>query len=335
MTTTTPQSTLSFPRETFAKLSPHPYLLANLQPRNKEAPSTRANGRSPSQFRAPHINNGSLTHAEGSAVVRIGDTTVVCGIRAEILLASNVPNYRSDKTRKGNEAKELDLLIPNIELATGCNPSYMPGQAPSVLAQSLSTRIYSLLHTSYVVRDEDLRIWYQIPKFNDGEEEMDEDEDSEDENEGEGEIKAWWTLYIDILFISLDGNPFDAAWAAVVSALHDVRLPKASWDPEREMIVCEDEAEKARKLSLKGCPVAVTGLVFKAKEGKWILIDPDTFEEGLCDETVTVVVDYTDGDTKLLGVSKEGGTVVGREEIKSIVGLAEKRWRELSKMLGG
>lgn len=213
----------------------------------------------------------------------------------------------------------------------------MPGQAPSVLAQSLSTRIYSLLHTSGMVRDDDLRIWYQLPSFDDDreEEKMDEDSDLESENEGEKEIKAWWTLYIDILFISLDGNPFDAAWAAVVSALHDVRLPKASWDPEREIIVCEDEIEKARKFSLKGCPIAVTGLVFKAKEGKWILIDPDTFEEGLCDETVTVVVDCTEGETRLLGVSKEGGTVVGREEIGSIVGLAEKRWKELSKMLGG
>lgn len=215
----------------------------------------------------------------------------------------------------------------------------MPGQAPSVLAQSLSTRIYSLLHTSRMVSDDDLRIWYQIPNLTDEEERMDEDADSEDGQEGEKEIKAWWTLYIDILFISLDGNPFDAAWAAVVSALHDVRLPKASWDPEREMIVCEDEIEKARRLTLKGCPIAVTGLVFKAKEGRggknWILIDPDTFEEGLCDETATVVVDCTSGDTKLLGISKEGGTVVGREEIKEIVGLAEKRWRELSKMLGG
>ncbi|KUJ23364.1 ribosomal protein S5 domain 2-like protein [Mollisia scopiformis] len=345
MATATPQSSLSFPRETFAKLSPHPYLLANLQPSAKNVSSTRANGRTPNQFRTPHINNGSLTHAEGSAVVRVGDTTVVCGIRGELLLASNVPNYRSDKAttapsaRPGyNEAKELDLLVPNIELATGCNPSYMPGQPPSVLAQSLSTRIYSLLHTSRMVESEDLRIWYQPPDLSEGDKMDDDDEESE---EMEPEIKAWWTLYIDILFISLDGNPFDAAWAAVVSALRDVKLPKATWDPEREVIVCEDEVEKARKLTLKGCPVAVTALVFrkdqlKGREGKsWILIDPDTFEEGLCDETVTVTVDCTWRKTKLLGISKSGGTIVGMEEIKEIVSSAEERWYELSKLLGG
>ncbi|KAK4987007.1 hypothetical protein LTR28_001918, partial [Elasticomyces elasticus] len=47
--------------------------------------------------------------------------------------------------------------------------------------------------------------------------------------------KAYWTLYIDLLFISLDGNPFDVAWAAVLAALKDTRLPRAWWDPDREV----------------------------------------------------------------------------------------------------
>ncbi|KAE8450244.1 hypothetical protein EG329_006671 [Mollisiaceae sp. DMI_Dod_QoI] len=342
MSSTAPQSSLSFPRETFAKLSPHPYLLAHLQPSSLNVRHTRANGRTPTQFRTPHINNGSLTHAEGSAVVRIGDTTVVCGIRGEILLASNVANYRSDKAstapsaRPGyNEAKELDLLVPNIELATGCNPFYMPGQPPSTLVQSLSTRIYSLLHMSRMVDSEDLRIWYQPPNLSE-EDKMDEDQDEET---AEPEVKAFWTLYIDILFISLDGNPFDAAWAAVVSALRDVRLPKAFWDPDREMMVCEDEMKLAKKLNLRGMPIAVTALVFRAKdqgrEGKhWVLVDPDTFEEELCDETATVVVDLTEGKTKLLSISKSGGTIIGRSEIREIVDSAEGRWHQLNKLLG-
>jgi exosome complex component RRP43 len=339
MASSKPQSSLSFPRETFAKLSPHPYLLAHLQPTSSN-PSTRANGRSPTQFRTPHINNGSLTHAEGSAVVRIGDTTVVCGVRGEILLSSNIPGFRVDKSttapssRPGyNEAKELDLLVPNIELATGCSPAFLPGQPPSTLAQSLSTRVYSLLHSSGLVNSEDLRIWYQPPDLS-GEDKMEEDDVEEPE------IKAFWTLYIDILFISLDGNPFDAAWAAVVSALKDVRLPKAYWDPDREMILCADLVSDSKKLVLKGMPIAVTSLVFQAKEQSqakdkkhWILADPDTFEESLCNESVTVVVDCENNKTKLLSVSKAGGTIVGPKELKEVVGMAEKRWKELSKLL--
>ena len=171
----------------------------------------------------------------------------------------------------------------------------------------------------------------------------DQDRMEEDEPEDlESEVKAFWTLYIDILFISLDGNPFDAAWAAVVSAFKDVRLPKAYWDADREMILCEDAVSDSKKLQLRGLPIAVTTVVFRAKEqvqGRhkkhWILVDPDTFEEGLCDESVTVVVDCSHRKkTKLLGISKAGGMLVGRNEMSELVTLAEKRWAELSKLLG-
>jgi exosome complex component RRP43 len=344
--TGTPSSlpTLSFPRETFAKLSPRPYLLAHLQP-SDSSPSLRANGRSPAQFRAPHINNGSLTYAEGSAVVRLGDTTAVCGIRGEILLATDVPNYRVDRSSSSggtyNEAKELDLLVPNIELATGCSPAFLPGQPPSTLAQSLSTRIYSLLHSSGLVDTEDLRIWHQAPVISATEQ---KGSDGEEESEiAEREVKAFWTLYIDILFISLDGNPFDIAWAAVLSALRDVRLPFAYWDIDRQMILCSDEFSQSKKLNLHGIPIACTYGIFRAKERNiqvhpgeiddakyWVLADLDTFEESLCEETVTVVVDCSQpgGTTRVLGISKSGGSVVGRREMRELIERASKRWEE-------
>ena len=345
MATTAPTAVppLSFSRETFAKLSPHPYLLAHLQPSASSAPSSRANGRSPAQCRAPHINTGSLTHAEGSAVVRLGDTTVVCGVRGEILLASDVPSYRVDRTFNAsnsayNEAKELDLLVPNIELATGCSPAFLPGQPPSTLAQSLSTRVYSLLHSTKLVDTEDLRIWYHPPRLSEPEE-MEKDDGPED---AVPEVKAFWTLYIDILFISLDGNPFDAAWAAILSALKDVKLPHAYWDVDREMILCSEEIAQSKKLNLRGLPLASTYTVFRAKERAnegnndtkyWILADPDTFEEVLCDEMVTVAVDCSGGTTKMLGIAKSGGTAVGKAEMGEIVDLAKKRWEDWNQVL--
>lgn len=304
----TTQPTISFPRETFAKLSPHPYLLAHLQP----TPSQRANGRTPTQCRTPHINNGSLTHAEGSAVVRIGDTTVVCGVRAEILLASDASNFREGQSSP-SELQDLDLLVPNIELSTGCSPAFLPGQAPGTLAQSLSTRVYSLLHSSKLLDPEELRIWHEI----------------EIDGEVTREVKAFWTLYIDVLFISLDGNPFDCAWAAIISALRDVRLPHAFWDIDKEMVLCSEEISESKKLTLKGLPIASTYAVFAEKNGKfWTLADPDTFEEGLCDETVTMTVDCSAGKTAMLGISKSGGTMIGKEEMRSISQLASARWKE-------
>lgn len=296
---------------------------------------------------------------------------MVCGVRAEILLASDVPHLKisradgsastgGDKgnvsaddgaTQEGREIdmKGLDLLVPNIELATGCSPQYLPGQPPSVLAQSLSTRIREGLFSTGVVGEEGMGIWYQHPNLP-NESEMDEmmEEDGEtttDPASEQWEIKGFWTLYIDILFISLDGNPFDAAWAAVMAALHDVRLPRAYWDADREMILCSDAVAESRKLQLRGLPMAVTAVVFKTKErggsaqgtSKWILVDPDMFEEGLCDESVTLIVDRGEegAKTRILGMSKVGGGVVGKKEMREVLELAEKRWMEFAKVIKG
>ncbi|OBT53321.1 hypothetical protein VE04_04759 [Pseudogymnoascus sp. 24MN13] len=150
------------------------------------------------------------------------------------------------------------------------------------MAQELVARVYALLHASALVGDECLKIWGPVV---DGEEE----EDEEGEKEEGSEVKAFWVLYIDILFISLDGNAFEAA----------------------------------------------------AKEGQgkrgefWVLVDPDMFEEGLCEETVTVLLDCASGETRLIGVEKVGGAVLGREQMGSLIKLAEKRWVEWKNVLKG
>ncbi|MCJ1363765.1 hypothetical protein MMC16_002874 [Acarospora aff. strigata] len=341
----TAQNSLSIPAQTFAKLSPGPFLLAHLDPETHTRRPIRPNGREPAEFRPPTAHTGSLTHASGSAVVRVGDTAVVCGVRGEILLASDVPGYSVEKgTEAGatyeqdendTEIGEIGLLVPNIELSTGCSPAHLPGNPPSTLAQSLSERILSLLRASRLARAEDLRIWHQPPSAEDGD---------EGEEPSKAEVKAFWCLYIDTLFISLDGNPFDAAWAAVVAALKDTRLPFAWWDIDRDMILCDDAISKSKKLSLRGMPIASTFSVFEARQqgaGKrkerraWILADPDTFEEGLCKETVTAVVDQTPNTLSIVKIEKNGGGVVGLKEMKEVVELSGQRWKEWQKVIAG
>ncbi|KAF9879520.1 exosome complex exonuclease RRP43 [Colletotrichum karsti] len=338
------------PRDTFAKLSPHPFLLANLQP-PAPANAARSNGRRPDEARIPNINTSSLTHTNGSAVVRTGDTTVICGVRAETVLASDIPNFRrhnaltTTETDGAAELKDYDLLVPNIELATGCAPQFLPGVPPTTLAQTLSTRIYSLLHSAKLVDADDLRIWYTRPAENaaaeDDEDKMEEDDEKVEGEKVEGEkaVIAYWVLYIDIFFISFDGNPFDVAWAAVLAALRDTTIPIARWDPDREMVICSRDEPKP--LTLHGFPVACTAGVFASKEttnqpaaGKfWTLVDPDSLEEGLCDETITAVVDRTEGETKVISISKHGGTTLQPQLIREFVGVAERRWEEIQKAM--
>lgn len=335
------QNSLTLSSETFAKLSPHPFLLANLQPADASVPPARTNGRQPQQGRQPHVNTSSLSHAHGSAVVRTGDTTVICGVRGETLLTSAIPNYRAPDDSSDaavNEAKDYDLLVPNIELATGCAPNFLPGVPPTTLAQTLSTRVYSLLHNSKLLDVSQLRIYQEdVAGPAAGDEEMGDGAAGEDLGETKV-LKAYWVLYIDVLFISFDGNPFDAAWAAILAALQDTKLPSAFWDGDREMVLCRPKAP--RPLKLCGFPVPTTVAVFTAKEKQkkgggryWTLVDPDRLEESLCDEAATVIVDKSGEGTKILGISKSGGTVVDPALMRELVVVAESRWEVFRKAI--
>lgn len=287
------------------------------------------------------MNLSSLSHAHGSAVVRMGDTTVICGVRAESILTSNIPNYRESNTE--SELRDYDLLVPNIELATGSAPQFLPGGPPTTLAQTLSTRVYSLLHSSKLLDPADLRIWHN--RMSDASL-ADDDEDME---QGDGTevsedkyVAGYWVLYIDIFFISFDGNPFDAAWAATLAALKDTKLPQARYDPDREMIVCS--RQNPRALKIHGMPIACTVTVFTGKEtdrptdGKyWLLVDPDTLEESLCDESLTIVVDCNQGSTKILSISKHGGTTLTAKHLRSkeLMALAASRWKDFVAAIDG
>ncbi|TKA27599.1 hypothetical protein B0A50_04431 [Salinomyces thailandicus] len=321
---------LSFPRDTFAKLTPGPFLHAHL----KQPEPVRPSGRAPEEGRNPTINTGSLTHSNGSAVVRVGDTAIVCGVRAEILLASDVPRPPSDNAKEADLIEQLGLLVPNVELSTGCSPAYLPGNPPGTHAQSLSYRVNSLLNESNLIPLKDLTIEYDEPA-------------AEEAVLDEGPttvVKAYWALYIDILCIALDGNAFDAAWLAVLAALQSTTLSKAWWDADREAILCSPLAADAHKVRLTSLPLASTFAVFSTAsplkqrhQGEsWVIADPDGFEEDVCKETLTVVVTpKRKGHGGILRLEKRGGSIIGKDLMRRCVSMAEDRWSVLEAALRG
>lgn len=308
----------------------------------------------------------------------------MCGVRAEILRTADVADYKAKevdaeeeedgggegiaggseekRTRKRrkedtDEIARLNLLVPNIELATGCSPAHLPGGPPSVLAQTLTQRVLTLLHTSHMIGIAPLRIWYRPPaettsaavgvtRMGGDMDEMDARAEEGDEEEmAKAEVKAFWVLYIDILFISLDGNAFDAAWLALLAALRDTLLPRAWWDADRGMVLCSDDPAEAGRLELRDVPVSLSFGVFEGdglgkgereegrKQGKekWVLVDMDGFEEALCREEGTVVVG---GRGRVVRIEKNGGSGVGMAEMRGLVELAVKRREECMGVLG-
>ena len=71
----------------FQRLHPRAYLERFLsegfRPDGRPISST-SSGTSSDEFRAVNVNVGSIQTANGSALVRVGNTTVVCGVKAEI-----------------------------------------------------------------------------------------------------------------------------------------------------------------------------------------------------------------------------------------------------------
>ena len=330
----------SIPPSIMPLISPSALLHAHLA----RDPPIRPSKRLTTQCRPINLNISSLTHANGSALVRIGETAVVCGVRAEILPVSEIANYRVEQTQSASspvseggeedysEITNSNLLVPNIELSTGCSPNHLPGSPPSSEAQSLSQRLLSLLHTSQLVAVSDLQIYDDPPP----------NTEVESEAQNGRELKAYWTLYIDILVISYGGGIFDAAWFALYAALNDTILPRAWWDMDLQRVICSPEIGEAKRLRLRRCPVPLSFGVFvpektttgleKAKS--WILCDTDTVEDDCCTEKGTVTVDEaSQGSWSLVRMEKNGGGRVGRIEVKELVELAGARWKEWNRVL--
>ena len=353
-------------------ISPSALLYAHLT----QIPPTRPTNRRLDETRPIHLNASSLNHANGSSLVRIGDTTVVCGVRAEILYVKDIANYRvhtsaDNTTQEDSEVEDYtpitkyNLLVPNLDLTTGASPLYPPNTPPSPAQQSLTLRLASLLHSTRLVSPSALEITYTPPP------ELNFDPEQSTTTTtpltpAQPTVIAYWTLYIDILPLSHSSlaTTFDASWLALFAALSTTLLPgNATYDPDLERIVCSAELSDSTQLSVRGAPVPLSWGVYVPEKrirgtrsedeeegtgevGKFVLIDPDGFEEACCQEFGTMVVDCTpntagdgrDEDQEETGVTivkieKSGGTGVDVTEMEWITGLAAKRWRDWREVL--
>ncbi|KIO22018.1 hypothetical protein M407DRAFT_79633 [Tulasnella calospora MUT 4182] len=117
--------------KTFQRLHPRAYLERFL------SEGIRPDGREPNTWRDVSLNTGSISTAEGSALVRLGTTTIVCGIKAEVA-----------EPELGRP--EHGFIVPNVDLSSICSPKFKPGP-PGEEAQILSERINAILIQADVV----------------------------------------------------------------------------------------------------------------------------------------------------------------------------------------
>ncbi|KAK8394637.1 hypothetical protein O3P69_005832 [Scylla paramamosain] len=106
--------------------------------------SKRPDGRGLSNFRPINIKVGTVTTAEGSATVRLGHTTVMCGIKAEIA----TPTLRHP---------DEGFIVPNVELYPCCSPMFKAGP-PGEKAIGLSQFLKNVITSAEVLLPSDLCI---------------------------------------------------------------------------------------------------------------------------------------------------------------------------------
>lgn len=94
--------------------------------------------------RSTSISVDCVRSADGSALVKIGNTTVICGIKAEI------SNSAPSEPLKG-------FIVPNVELPPLCSARFRPGP-PSEQAQIYTQFIADTISNSSCIKAEDLNI---------------------------------------------------------------------------------------------------------------------------------------------------------------------------------
>ncbi|TKA57042.1 hypothetical protein B0A53_00998 [Rhodotorula sp. CCFEE 5036] len=133
-TAETPAASTSLTPALFKRLFPRPYLDRFLDE------NLRPDGRPLSEDHASRdvsVNTGSVSTAPSSALVRLGKTSVVCGITLEIA--------PPDLARPNQ-----GFIVPNIDLSALCSPLFRPGPPPDQ-AQVLSSRLRNILLASNVL----------------------------------------------------------------------------------------------------------------------------------------------------------------------------------------
>jgi len=258
----------------------------------------RPDGRTLGEFRQTYIKlNPIETTADGSALIKIGNTSVICGVKAELF--EPLPDDNPD----------LGRVIPNVELNAGCSLAFRPG-APSEAAQVASQMIADILATSGVIDCSRLCVLSG---------------------------KLCWILYCDVVCLNLDGNLLDACLLSVMAALSATTLPRVTMDAVTKVVTVDTEGGdgggansddiKRWSLGIHDVPVSSSFSVF---DGGVLLADAAAEEEDLCLEGCLNIVTTQDS---VVVVHKPGGDSLPTDKIQTCVETAFHRTKVIQKLL--
>ncbi|KAL0490086.1 exosome complex protein RRP43 [Acrasis kona] len=176
----------------------------------------RPDGRNLNKPRVTVISAGSLTTAEGSALVKLGSTSAICGIKAEVTIPADTE-------------PQCGKLVLSVELPPLCSPNIQRWTDSVEQNSSLEVQIEDILLKTNVLNLEALCI-----------------KDS----------SAVWVLYVDVYILEHDGNCFDAALLSVLTALTNVKLPEVEVNEEQIVSIVEGGSTQSLELNHYPIPLS-------------------------------------------------------------------------------
>lgn len=230
---------LQFPPEVFARLEPDLYFQRHIQQGVRPAGL-----RALDEFRPVSLEIGStvLPQCIGSSVLRVGETTILCGLTAG---TSQTPG----------------ALYTNVEIMRGSRSG-----PPTLEEMTVSQRLFQLANgtdlvdkQNYIVVDEleamteptGMAATNDLDNMDvDTEGDLDEDRDR---NVAQREIVGvkYLSIIAHIQVLSRSGPVIDTAWNALVAALHSAKLPIVYIDPtSREVCIDDSDSSKLSPLRL-------------------------------------------------------------------------------------
>ncbi|KAA3468046.1 exosome complex component RRP43-like [Gossypium australe] len=305
--------------------------------------SIRPDARPLGRARETTIALGAVASANGSALAKIGSTTMLAAIKMEVMTPS------LETPDEGCIA--IDFHMPPI-----CSPIVRPGrpaEAAPVVAKQLSDTILrhanlnaksavcylifvwiqSLSSSSplYLLMIIDVVNWVlkQLVMCNFSSGMINLKELSLVSG------KAAWMAYLDIYCLDADGALFDTALLSAVAAFSHLEIPVVSLNDDGKIVLSEEQGlsdrepvnKEKRKINLSSVPFSLTCVLHK----KYILADPTAEEESIMDTIVTVVLDSS---SQLVSLHKPGGTVLAyTSAIQDCIALTRQRVKELQKIL--
>lgn len=251
-----------------------------------------------SDIRPCNISFNCIETVNGSALVKLGSTNVVCGISARVC-------------KPKDEMPNKGFVICNVELPALCSQkNFKTAAASSSFSQSslagisieqsqamLTQLMQDVIYESQCVKEEDLCI-------------------------KEGHLV--WALYIDMICLNNDGNVQDACCLAMISALKTLKLYEMDFD-EKEMKPSIKYPLIMKPLVLYSEPIFTT---LFALEDKTLLSDPNKQEE---DFMRTFVMICTLDERKICMVKKFGGSSLASEQMSLCIERGLKNGTHLRK----